>query len=176
MVPLIEQLERDGSNVARRKCKAIRRILIGNDIILRLLNEGGYRKFPEEINAKNFPTVGEPKLDGAQLDRYDRNMLSDDICCELDNRFRRSATLAETLLYGIRNPGDQCENRIVSLQSWWKNPKKGDGYLVVAVLGCYESVGGFLSGSCQQNTVELEPYNTRWGANCRFLSLPKQIS
>lgn len=170
IIPLIQRLQHDGSEAAKQQREAILRILIGDDIILRLLNEGGYETFPQEINTENFPTPSEPKLDGAQLERYKTTMSSDDICSELDNRFRRPATVAETLLYSIHNPMDQRKNRIASLgQTWWQRQGESGRPLVV-VLDRYES-GGFLGHSIL-NVVKLEPYRTPWGTNYRFLSFP----
>lgn len=66
------------------------------------------------ITDANFPSTAEPSLDGARLDKILGSR--EYILAELSRIDRRAATVAELLLYGIKNPEEhRKQGRIYAL-------------------------------------------------------------
>lgn len=112
-----------------------------------------------QITDEHLPTTAEPNLDSAQLEHYGKNMSSDAVLADLKSCGRRAATAAETLLYGVRNPEEQCRYWIVGLGQVWSYPDYGD---CVVVLDKYDHKRCACFFSFAEN----------WSANVRFLSFP----
>ncbi len=102
-------------------------------IITRLVatpkSEGGYDWVNPSITDVNFQTTAEPSLEGARLDKIVGSRTA--VLAELNRLGRRAATVAELLLYGIKNPEEQRKYWIYALAQVWSFP---GGREFVAVL------------------------------------------
>ena len=126
-----------------------------------MIAAGSYDWVSSDITSEHFPVkgTGEIELEG-QLIHYGRNMSSEAVLADLDQRGLRPATMAELLAFGAKYPELQRQFPIVELGSVWQSP---DGDRDVGCLGR----GGRGRG------LRLGWFEDDWYADCRFLAFRK---
>lgn len=91
-----------------------------------MIAAGKYDWANEDIAQRNFPLRGEGKVEvGLRLVHLDREMSTEAVLAELDQRGLRPATLAELLAFGAKYPEEQRKYPIVALGSVWACPRGG---------------------------------------------------
>ena len=126
-----------------------------------MIATGRYDWVNSDITSEHYPIVGTGTvaLEG-QLVHYGRNMSSEAVLADLDQKGLRPATMAELLAFGAKYPELQRQFPIVELGSVWPYPL-GD-----------RSVG-YLARVGRGRRLRLVWFADDWGASYRFLAFRK---
>lgn len=120
-----------------------------------------------EITDEHFPTAAMPLLDGATIETYTERVSSDFVLADFRSRGRRAATVAELLLYGLKNPEEQEKHWIIALGQVWKS-SRGDLIVKIGVDGPHRFVErDWLSYPWLREEKAYE-----WNSAYAFLSFP----
>lgn len=125
-----------------------------------MIQAGKYDWADSDITSKNFPITQHGKVEvAAELIHLNREVSSDEAIAALDRMGYRPETLPELLAFGAKYPEVQREFPIVAL---------GFVSLVYAYrcVACLWSHGG-------KRKLDLSWFDSRWGADCRFLAVRK---
>ena len=125
-----------------------------------MIAEGEYDWVNSDITSTRFPIVGTGKvgLEG-QLEHYGRNMSSDAVLADLDQKGLRPATIAEILAFGAKYPELQRQFPIVALGS------------VASVSGDRDVA--YLCRHDRHRSLRLCCFGDVWDAGSRFLVFRK---
>lgn len=132
-----------------------------NRSLTQMIKAGNYDWINDNITSKNFPLKGKGKHElTAVLFHFDRYIESDDAIAEMDKQGYRPATIEELLAFGEKYPELQKEFPIIALDSVWR-VSRGDRRVP------------YLGWDGLRRCLGLRWFDSRWGANCRFLAFRK---
>ena len=141
LIPALSALESDPNPLAQDQLRRIQAILAEKPVIPGIIErlvatmntDGGYDWVNPNVTDANFPTVTEPSLEGARLDKIVGSRQY--VLAELKRLGRRAANAAELLLYGVKNPEEQRKYWIWALAQVWVDPDSRYEYAVVLDVG-----------------------------------------
>ena len=130
-----------------------------------LIEQGKYGSVNSNIADKNFPLPDELKKLGkadvqAQLVHYGKQMGSEEVLKDLDQKGLRAANIWELLMFGIKNSELQRQFPIVALGPVWRGRAGGRD------VACLWSDGG-------GRGLYLFWFGLNWGGHYRFLAVSK---
>ncbi len=140
LISAISALESDPSPFARDQLRRIQAILAEEPVIPGIIErlvtpktDGGYDWVNPSITDANFPTVAEPSLAGARLDKIVGSR--EYVLAELKRLGRHAANAAELLLYGVKNPEKQRKYWIWALAQVLVSPDSRNECAVALYVG-----------------------------------------
>lgn len=114
-----------------------------------------------DITSEHFPIVGIGKVElEGQLVHYERNMSSEAVLADLDQKGLRSTTLPELLAFGAKYPEVQRQYPVIALGSFWQHPCGLHGVPCLGRDGRRREVG-------------VNWFEDGWGGGYRFLAVCK---
>ncbi len=149
---------------ARKEVKGLFRVTVDySQTLEQMIATGKYDWKNPDITAKHFPVSssksGTEEM-AIELIKFDRDMQSDDVVCELDKMGLRPADLPELLAFGAKYPEKQHEFPIIALGSVWQG---WDGNRLVP----------YLDSDSGGRNLGTDFFGSRWDSLYRFAAVRK---